>query len=69
MLLTWHKSEKTPEIEMVLIYITCNHFYMDELGLDNPPSSLTISFNEIFRHFQSMCSKTRVDSVKYPAIA
>lgn len=57
MLLTWHKSEKKSKIDVILIYIIYNHFFTDELDLDNPATSLSISFKEMFRHFQRVCSK------------
>lgn len=51
MFLIWYKSEKIFEIEMVLIYIICNYFYMYELDLDNLLFLFIIFFNEIFRYF------------------
>lgn len=65
MLLTLHKSEETSKIEMSLICMIYNHFYTDELDPDNPPSSLSISFNKMFRHMQSMQQKC-ISCVKNP---
>lgn len=56
MLLTW-QVKKQSKIEMTLIYIISNHFHADKLDLHKPPSLLSISFNEMFRHFQRVCSK------------